>query len=198
MFGSAPRVRGTRPGIRELNTPLSDLVPVAIEEGDAEFAASAPIRNLGEFNRRQLEHEDDAKGGSSKSYGFGQKLNSGPAKAGHSETGEEIIIVCPPVFKSGIDTIKGGINPGIEGQPIEIAVPVRFENPVPHDDMLLLLISTAGAIAAKQLRWHGSDALPENVSEPCASPAPFWEPKCLEEITAGHCHVPGWPAPTCS
>jgi uncharacterized cysteine cluster protein YcgN (CxxCxxCC family) len=37
--------------------------------------------------------------------------------------------------------------------------------------------------SAKQLKWHGSDPLTDNMPEPAASPEPFWKTKSLDEMT---------------
>ncbi len=91
-----------RHGIRELNASLADLVAVAVLEGHAELAAGAPVRVLGKFERGDLEHEDDEKPARPNRRRLGQEFHGKPPEPGHTEAGKEIVIVCPPVFKSGI------------------------------------------------------------------------------------------------
>ena len=123
-----------RHGVGELNAPLSDIVAVAVEEGDAELAAGAPVRVLGQLDRRDLEHEDDGEPARAQRGRLRQELHGKAPGAGYAETGEEIIIVCPPVLESCIKAVKSGVDPGIERKPVDIAVaPVRLENPVPHE-----------------------------------------------------------------
>ncbi len=119
--------------IGELDAALADLVAVAVEEGDAEFAAGAPVRVFGKLDGRQLEYDHNKEPAGSDGRRLRQDFHGKAPHARHAERGEEVIVVCPPVFKSGIKAVKGGVDPRIERQPVDVAAaPVRLENPVPH------------------------------------------------------------------
>ena len=100
-----------RNGIRELDAALSDLIPIAIEERDAEFASRAPIGVLGEFDGGKFEHQHHGGASRAKRQHIRQNLGRKPPETGHAEAVEEIVVVCPPVFKSGVQTVEGGVDP---------------------------------------------------------------------------------------
>ena len=105
-----------RNGIRELDTALSDLIAVAVEQRHAEFAAGPPVRVLGELDGGQLEHQHHSGGARAKRQRIGHDLCHEPPETGHAEAVEEIVVVCPPVFETGVQAVKGGVDPRVRAQ----------------------------------------------------------------------------------
>ncbi len=114
-----------RHGVTLDDAALSDLVAVAVEEGNRVIPLAAPV--LGSFlegGQREREHDDRAQRAERES--FAAKLDERAPPAGYPEAAEEDGDVFPGLARLEACFVKAGIDPSVDGEQTRCPRGLRF------------------------------------------------------------------------